>query len=194
VNDYKDAEKHLKKVFKEKFELIRGSEYFRGDIIEMTIVFITELSAHIAEEDSEDSLGSLDSSFDSAESSEELKDLEIEPEKKPNKKLKKFNRNPTFKCGKCNREFTKKWNYQRHLDRKTPCEPIVEVNDLNNSCTCAYCGRKYKSKANMQSHVMNYCKAFKNPQIKKQHLKQKEHANRLELENLRKEIEELKEN
>ena len=199
VEDMFEAEAILKKVFKQKFQLVRGSEYFRGDITHMRNLFVSELNKYNFKNnntDDEDSINLNDiDDMDSCEDSDDPEDPgESVPVKKVTKKrISKNKIRPVFKCEKCGHEFTTRWNLKKHIERKTPCEPIVEI-DSDDPLTCRYCGRKYGYEANLNRHIINSCKVFKNPNIKKQHIqkkkKQEEYIQRLEneIEQLRKKL------
>lgn len=50
-----------------------------------------------------------------------------------------------FKCEKCEKEFTKKWNYKLHINRKTKCKKV--------RYTCEICKKSYSSKSNLIKHM-----------------------------------------
>ena len=95
--------------------------------------------------------------------------------KKIVKKQSKRNRfRPVFKCEKCGHEFENVFKLNRHLNRKTSCEPVIVENiDLDDPLVCKYCGRKYKYENTLNRHIQNSCKVFKNPNIKKQYIQKK---------------------
>ena len=178
VEDMFETEARLKKVFKHNFQLVRGSEYFRGDITRMKKLFVSELKKCDFENnntDEEDSLDDLDE-MDSCEDSEDPKDPEESvPAKKIVKKQSKRNRfRPVFKCEKCGHEFENVFKLNRHLNRKTSCEPVIVENiDLDDPLVCKYCGRKYKYENTLNRHIQNSCKVFKRPNSKKQYIQKK---------------------
>lgn len=68
-----------------------------------------------------------------------------------------------FECEKCGAKFPKSQGLQRHKNRKTPCAPILDIDDLReddkkNPNKCRFCGRVYGSKGSLQQHVSKYCK------------------------------------
>ena len=64
-----------------------------------------------------------------------------------------------LKCPKCAKTFQSSAHLRRHLDRKTPCDPITEPATGGHSCR--YCGRGFASKGSMQRHVRQYCRIAK---------------------------------
>lgn len=60
-------------------------------------------------------------------------------------------------CPKCGKEFTKPFYLRRHLERKTPCDPIVETAPAN-ILSCRYCGRGFTTKQSLSRHTLHYCK------------------------------------
>lgn len=63
-------------------------------------------------------------------------------------------------CPKCKKQFDSKYNLGRHLNRKTPCETIVESNDRS-EFKCHFCKRIMSSKRNLKRHY-NTCVAYQN--------------------------------
>jgi uncharacterized C2H2 Zn-finger protein len=61
-------------------------------------------------------------------------------------------------CPKCGKTFARPALLQRHLARKTPCEPIVERRDDGIAPTCKYCGRSFTTATSMYRHVRMYCR------------------------------------
>ncbi len=59
-------------------------------------------------------------------------------------------------CPKCGKEFRAPAVYRRHLERKTPCDPIAEAPGRNNSCR--FCGKDFATRASMCRHVRQYCR------------------------------------
>jgi hypothetical protein len=67
-------------------------------------------------------------------------------------------KNKNFRFERCKAAFESSRNLQRHLARKRPCEPILDVPDLppeekDNSNRCRYCGRAYGSSSNLARHL-----------------------------------------
>jgi hypothetical protein len=59
--------------------------------------------------------------------------------------------------------FPYPWKLKRHLERKTPCTPIVEEEDLpeeKKECPnkCRFCGRSFATRASALRHIRNTCK------------------------------------
>lgn len=61
-----------------------------------------------------------------------------------------------YKCDKCNKIFDEKHLYLSHLNRKTPCNPVIEP-DKTYDFTCMYCGRPFGYKSTLVRH-QNSCK------------------------------------
>ena len=67
-------------------------------------------------------------------------------------------------CQKCSKIFTKPCFLKAHLQRKTPCAPIVDnPEDLTEADQakphpCKYCGRRFASQVSMGRHVRQTCK------------------------------------
>ena len=63
-----------------------------------------------------------------------------------------------YKCIKCDRKFSKKYNLDKHMERKTSCTKQINCNDAN---TCKYCDKIFKSKTSIYSHLKNgACKKY----------------------------------
>ena len=64
----------------------------------------------------------------------------------------------TYKCEKCERKFSKKYNLDKHMARKTSCVNQIDNKDAN---TCKYCNKIFKSKTSIYSHLKNgACKKY----------------------------------
>ena len=71
-----------------------------------------------------------------------------------------------FACEKCGNTFSSKYNLERHVNRKTPCEPIIEKKrELDFSCV--YCNREFSRKQNLRRH-MNSCSVYNGGNIRKE--------------------------
>lgn len=58
-----------------------------------------------------------------------------------------------YKCDKCNKEFDRKSNYERHLNRLKSC--IKQNNDNN----CVYCNKIFSTNGNLIKHLkLGRCK------------------------------------
>ena len=87
-------------------------------------------------------------------------------------------------CARCGRDFKFPSRLQRHLQRKTPCAPIVETSELpateqTKPYGCKFCGHRFTQKSNMYTHMKKSCKVASTPegvQILYQHVLKKEAA------------------
>jgi hypothetical protein len=59
-------------------------------------------------------------------------------------------------CHKCGKEFRAPALLKRHLENKTPCDPIVDAAGKDNACR--YCGKQFASRPSMRRHTKQYCK------------------------------------
>jgi len=64
-----------------------------------------------------------------------------------------------FKCEKCKRSFDREYVYEKHINRKTPCEHVIKP-DPNADFTCMYCGRTFSRKDVLTRHYTT-CKMRK---------------------------------
>jgi len=60
-------------------------------------------------------------------------------------------------CEKCGKEFSKPFLLKRHLQRKTPCDPIIKNTDPT-GITCHHCGRSFTKKPALSRHIHHSCK------------------------------------
>ena len=54
----------------------------------------------------------------------------------------------TYICEKCNKIFTIKCNYIRHINRKNPCTNTDKI-------ICNKCGKEFASKSSLSNHKRN---------------------------------------
>jgi len=87
-----------------------------------------------------------------------------------------------FKCTICLKNFNRKSNYIRHLNRKYKCKKI----NVKNSCI--FCNIKYKRKSDLNKHLKN-CKIKKEQDMKEEllsllikEIKQNEEAKQPQIE------------
>jgi uncharacterized protein Yka (UPF0111/DUF47 family) len=106
-----------------------------------------------------------------------------------------------YKCKRCKKPFPDKWKYERHLARKTPCEPILDkdyaklkANDKKGT-VCAYCNRKMSNSYALKRHYES-CRAYNDGDLVVAHVmrKQKDQMknHKKTIKDLSKEIDELK--
>jgi molybdopterin converting factor small subunit len=60
-------------------------------------------------------------------------------------------------CEKCDAKFSQKFNYDRHMNRKSPCTPEEKEQFDLNKRTCNHCCEIYSSPKAVKVH-MNICK------------------------------------
>lgn len=69
-----------------------------------------------------------------------------------------------FECPNCNKSFKYYSRLQKHLDRKTPCNPVITIKDddrfenaKKERRVCEFCNRKFKSNQTMKIHLKKNC-------------------------------------
>ena len=86
-----------------------------------------------------------------------------------------------FKCNKCEKEFKRKWDLERHLNKKNPCKKIIQDIQKNDELIekdekpygCDFCKRSYKHKYNLTKHLKT-CKEKQKEEQKEKDEKQQE--------------------
>ena len=65
-----------------------------------------------------------------------------------------------IKCPNCNKTFKYYSRLQTHLDRKTPCNPVITIKDdyrfekaQKERRVCEFCNRTFKSNQTMKIHL-----------------------------------------
>lgn len=89
-------------------------------------------------------------------------------------------KNILFKCNKCNKSFTHKNDFKKHLKRKKPCiipknnseKELIHNNiqeSAHNTCSqksgkiiCHHCDKTFTRNFNLTRHMMHFCRAKKN--------------------------------
>lgn len=97
----------------------------------------------------------------------------------------------TFACGKCDKSFKLRGDYNRHVAKKIPCDPAGKEWYNTNGCICNGCDEKYASKRSLYNH-RKICIKLGNDakqELKNEINKEIEEKNK-ELEKKNKEIEE----
>lgn len=56
-----------------------------------------------------------------------------------------------YKCEKCNVSFDRRYVYEKHINRKTPCDRVVEP-DPDAEFPCIHCGRSFSRKDVLTRH------------------------------------------
>lgn len=126
VPDYPKLKNHLIQILSKKFIQMKkyGKRYFNGNCIDIKKLCMKEINKIDIEKDS------------SKEEISEVSNIAIE----------KINK---YKCNLCNKEFKKKTDYTRHLNRKNPC--VINL-------TCLVCGIKFARKDSLNRHINDKCK------------------------------------
>ncbi len=57
-----------------------------------------------------------------------------------------------LQCPKCELVFNNRTLYNRHMNRKTPCDLVIDEYD-NTKCRCIYCNRTYSTKSSLTRHL-----------------------------------------
>lgn len=80
---------------------------------------------------------------------------------------------PKYHCGRCNKEFSYKNDYTRHINRKIPCQesaancskPAAKCSKIeesdDNTIKCNYCGREFTRISSLNVHIKDRCKVKK---------------------------------
>lgn len=68
----------------------------------------------------------------------------------------------SFRCERCDRAFADNTHLKRHLNRKTPCAPVIDAEDLTeeqkgNPNKCKFCGRTFSTYVSMRRHIRQSC-------------------------------------
>jgi hypothetical protein len=68
----------------------------------------------------------------------------------------------SFRCERCDRAFADNTHLKRHLNRKTPCAPVIDAEDLteeqkSNPNKCKFCGRTFSTYVSMRRHIRQSC-------------------------------------
>lgn len=69
----------------------------------------------------------------------------------------------TVECDKCGKHFRDACVLRKHKQRKTPCAPILDEEDLSDEVKekphkCRFCGRQFTTSANLARHLKKSCK------------------------------------
>ena len=77
---------------------------------------------------------------------------------------------PNYKCGQCMKEFSQKCHYEKHINKKFPCNknpqkpskfPQFSSTIIKSESICNYCGKEFSRKDNLTRHINEYCKVKK---------------------------------
>nr|QBK88995.1 MAG: uncharacterized protein LCMiAC02_00880 [Mimivirus LCMiAC02] len=72
----------------------------------------------------------------------------------------------SYKCDRCNKIFTHKNDYRRHINRKNSCSKITQkLLKKNKLFECSMCHKTYSRKFNLNRHITQFCKARNNTQF-----------------------------
>ena len=86
-----------------------------------------------------------------------------------------------FKCNKCEKEFKRKWDLERHLNKKNPCKKIIQdiqkypkndelIEKNEKQFGCDFCKKSYKHKYHVNRHLKTCKEKQKQEEKKKQEL------------------------
>jgi ribosomal protein L37AE/L43A len=64
----------------------------------------------------------------------------------------------SFQCAKCEAVFADNAHLKRHQARKTPCDPVVQVDAERKGLSCRYCGRAFTTRPALSRHERHRCK------------------------------------
>ncbi|AYV75520.1 MAG: hypothetical protein Terrestrivirus2_28 [Terrestrivirus sp.] len=93
-----------------------------------------------------------------------------------------------YKCNKCHKIFTKKYNYEHHLTRKFSCTAVPndtskipdnlinkksDAADQNNDKQCNYCNKTFSQVSSLNRHLNNRCSVKMNDINEKENIYQK---------------------
>ena len=98
--------------------------------------------------------------------------------------------NGEYKCVSCDKPFKYKSDYERHINRKTPCNENDLLLLIQKKKTCQYCNKVFKRADSIPDHL-TICK-IKLEDDKLKEKQQKEIDNKIILEQLLKEMHEVK--
>ncbi len=92
-----------------------------------------------------------------------------------------------FVCSKCKKVFHSKYNLERHINRKTPCDYSVELK-------CDKCGKEFSTKFNYGRHIKRKTDCSNNVQleVEREKTKQQEAKIKQEEEKTKRELEKIK--
>ena len=172
VDDCLCTEKNIKNHFKQQFiqRVDIGKEYFEGDIkliktefmnvvngnnnnlIENNNLINTKNNNLSDEDDNTNDLIDIENNnlSDEDDNTNDLIDIE-----NTNIVTKKHTINYT--CYKCNMRFNKKSNYDKHMNRKTPCIEAEKKSYDESKRTCKYCNCMFARPQTLRNHL-NICK------------------------------------
>ena len=60
-----------------------------------------------------------------------------------------------YSCKKCLKTFIKKYDLDRHLNRKTPCDNSFPQTKRIDSFMCTYCLQYFANEFNLERHLFN---------------------------------------
>src|SRR5579885_1200416 len=67
-----------------------------------------------------------------------------------------------YKCNKCDKIFTHKNDYKKHISRKTDCSngKIIEKSQNKNTTSfkCSKCNKLYSRNDSLKRHTLYFCK------------------------------------
>jgi len=173
-------ETDLIRLFKKKFELFKGNEYFYGEEKDIILCFdnfikfcfindyVGKNCEKVCENEENDGENEDDDGDDDSDDDGDDEDSDEEDDKNGDDdgeivKTNIIHSRMEYKCNKCNKKFSKKSNLDHHINRKRPCN----VSTTNDSIKCKYCNMLINHSRNINRHLKS-CK---------EHKKQKKYLN-----------------
>lgn len=158
-------ETDLIRLFKKKFELFKGNEYFYGEEKDIILCFdnfikfcfindyVGKNCEKFCENEENDGENEDDDGDDEDSDEEDDKNGDDDGEIV---KTNIIHSRMEYKCNKCNKKFSKKSHLNGHLNKKIPCVMIGNNNGIN----CLYCNKYISNKRSINSHLKS-CKVYK---------------------------------
>jgi len=75
-----------------------------------------------------------------------------------------------YQCNKCKKIFVKKYNYLKHIKRKTSCTILKKYFQTQQKFKCKYCGKLFNRKDNYNRHTKSCNKKNNTPKKIKQNI------------------------
>lgn len=155
VNDSTKVESLLKKHFKsDNFNSNGGKEFFNEGIIKKIIPFLESQKIKYEKINNPHQINKkiIDNLTNKIKISVDKKSVDKKSidEKSIDEKLKTYPVGQTLICYICNRSFTSKHRFQKHVDSDKCCNKPLKI---DNEYYCFYCERKYKHCSTCSTHM-----------------------------------------